>query len=141
MNRDETPYDELDPPVAGLCRAVNAFPGLRTGSSCGGHETGGLLPADRWQVAFSCELDDEDRPTLAAWLDLEFVAWAVYDLGKAERAVWLEAFSLPPWPNDPARMLSFDLHGERNGDGGIEPNEVAAFLDRVRRQFREGSSA
>jgi tRNA(Phe) wybutosine-synthesizing methylase Tyw3 len=37
-------YTEIDPPVVGLVRAINELPGVRTFSSCGGHENPGPCP-------------------------------------------------------------------------------------------------
>ena len=37
MKKDNIPYDEFDPEVVELCRAINDLPGVRTTESCCGH--------------------------------------------------------------------------------------------------------
>jgi hypothetical protein len=146
---DDTPYDELDAPVVGLCRILNDLPGIWTTESCGGHEGGGpdveggfafgALPANEWGINIRPELEDW-RPTFDGWLSLEFVAWAVHDVAKA-KAVRMEAWSTPPWLNDRAHMLIFDIDGWRDGEGGITPDELAAFIARFDREiYRVGGS-
>jgi hypothetical protein len=126
---DETPYDELDPPVVGLCRALNALPGIWTAGSCGGHEKGGAFPADRWFVSLGPELRGR-VPFLAAWLSIEHVAWVLTDFGRG-RAVEFHAAARPPFLNEPGHMLAFEVHGWRSGEDGASPEELADFLRRV----------
>ena len=113
-----------------LCRALNAFPGIATLSSCGGHESGGFLPADRWYVGWTQEQDDDGRPTYPGWLSLEFLAWAITDMRRGNRMVALGADSKPPYLNQPGRMLTFEIEGSRAGDDGMEPDEVAEFIEK-----------
>src|SRR5262245_11556839 len=87
---DDTPYDELDPGVVGLCRAINALPGVETMGSWGGRAATGA-----WWVSFGPELDDGPRPTLRGWLALEWLAWLIHEL--RDRDVWLQASAAPPW--------------------------------------------
>ena len=56
------PPADLDPEVLGLCRAMNAFPGICTVSSCCGH---GRDPFDIWFKARSLD----DLPALLYWFD------------------------------------------------------------------------
>lgn len=144
---DDTPYDELDPPVVGLCRAVNALPGLWTVSSCGGHDGGGLddegrslpagmNPAHIWMMHFIIDLSGL-RPTRDAWLSLEFVAWVLTDLVQSH-AVDFSAASLPPFLNQPGYGLVFAMIGSRlprDEDEGIEPERVATVLADLTRDF------
>jgi hypothetical protein len=146
---DQTPYDDLDEPVVGLCRVLNSFPGLRTIGSCGGHEGGGRdeegrtlpagdMPANEWRVTIGPEVT-RGRPTAQGWLSLEFVAWVLYDIARV-KAVELQAFALPPFVNEPAHMLEFEIHGWRDGEGGISPDEVAEVLARLDREiYRPGT--
>lgn len=140
---DDTPYEELDEPVVGLCHALNDLPGLWTTESCGEHEgggpdeegrfPGGALPANEWGVDFRPELDDW-RPTTDAWLSVEFAAWAIHDVAKA-KAVEMKTWAVPPWLNDPAHMLIFDIKGWRDGEDGFTPDELAAVITRFDKEF------
>jgi hypothetical protein len=141
---DDTPYGELDESVVGLCRALNGLPGIWTVGSCGGHEGGGQdaegrnlpageQPADQWRVTIRPELEGW-RPTSSAWLSLEFVAWLIYDVSKV-RDVEFQGSARPPYLNDPAHMLMFQIHGWRDGERGISSEEVAGALQRMDRQF------
>ncbi len=128
----EPRYDELDPPIVALCRAINALPGLRTMWSCGGHAeplTAESLPADEWSVTLRVQLGNDHRPTLEGWLSFEWFTWFVHDLRRA-RAVALEVDAMPPWLNDPAEMVTLTLWGRRGDDGGLEPDEVAGDITR-----------
>lgn len=131
----ECPYDELDPPVVELCRVLNRFDGIYTMGSCGGHDPQGdhELPGDEWRVTFQIELEDE-RPTAEGWIHAEFIAWAIYDMWQMNR-VRLRSFALPPWLNFPGRMLRFQIEGNRATEEGIEPDDVAGFIDEAARQF------
>lgn len=149
MGDPEIPYDELDPPVSGLVRALNELPGLRTISSCGGHEnpeTEASRPADSWYVDLVLDTDDWDAdvwtPTAEAWVSLEFLAWLVYDAQKARRNLWLEPYARPPYLNQPGRGLVFQLAGGRNEPGGQEPTELASYLiDTADRYYIDAENA
>ena len=124
-----TPYDDLDAPVVRICRAINALPGLHTIGSCGGHEEGGELPADRWRVSLYVEQERDRRPTFAGWLALEFLAWTIRDHARGGSDIAFLAWSLPPYLNDPGQMLRFSIEARRGGDGGIEADHLAANLE------------
>lgn len=128
--RDETPYQELDPPVVKLCWTLNWL-GVRTLGSCGGHDEGGELPAHEWRVTFACDIGRDNRPLRSAWLAAEFIAWAVRDLARANLAIRLDAWAPPPWLNEPARALRFEISGRRGPRGGIEPDDVAEHIERT----------
>lgn len=132
----QVPYEELDAPVVELVRALNHFQGIRTAGSCGGHE-GGFSPPEEWYVTIRLELAD-GRPTIDAYLSLEFIAWAIYDMRKAGYMVFTSVFALPPFVNHPGTVLTFELSGNRVGDGRpAEPDEVAEFLNETRERFFE----
>lgn len=132
------PYDELDPPVVRLCRAINALPGVQTIGSCGGHEEGGMLPANQWSVGLYVEQGGDDRPTYPGWLSLEFLAWAIRDFGRAQHRVQMGALSVAPYLNEPGRMLTFIIEGWRDGSGGVEADYVADGLGKMTDElFRE----
>ena len=132
------PYGEMDPPVQPLCRAINAFPGVFTIGSCGGHAEGGELPADQWRVDFRAEVTDDHRPTVDAWLSAEFIAWVLRDLYRGDMAVFASFWSPPPYLNYPGQMLTFEIHGWRPS---AEPEEVAAQLKAFRRGQYVGARA
>jgi len=121
------PYDEMDPPVVTLCRVINdSLPGLATIGSCGGHE-GGLRDPDGWYVLVEVQLADDRRPTLEAWVSLEFLSWALRDIP----TVWFEPTARPPYLNFPGKMLRFVIEGQRTKGEKSEPDDIAAFIQEV----------
>jgi hypothetical protein len=50
------------------------------------------------------------------------------------RDVEIVADAKPPHLNFPGRMLAFNVQGWREGEGGVEPDEVA---EEIERRFRE----
>ena len=126
------PYDDLDPPVLVLVREINEFPGLGTMTSCGGGEDH-FLPPDRWEVGFQLE-KSRGRPTRAAWLSLEFLAWYFYDRTQATRNADMRPLAKPPWLNSPGDMIWFMIDGYRSGDG-TEPDEVANSISKLRNEI------
>lgn len=133
MTDQEVPYDQLDPPVRALCRALNSFSGILTIGSCGGHLAEDAFRAEnRWWVSFGLDVAEDGRPTYAAWLALEFIAWAFRDMWRGGYRVEIAPVSLPPYLNEPGQMLAFSIEGWRDTDGtgeGIEPDRVAQFLE------------
>ena len=125
------PYAELDAPVVRLCRAINALPGLATIGSCGGHPgPDAFLPEDEWTVVIKLDLVDS-APTSDGWISLEFLGWVIHDFGRAGKRVQLAAGAAPPYLNGPGTVLSFAIDGWRGDAGGVEPDELAKFLERV----------
>ena len=124
------PYHEMDEPIIRLCKAINALPGIRTIGSCGGHEEGGELPADRWHVSLKVDVGEDERPTYAGWLSLEFLAWALNDLSHSDLHIDFLALASPPYLNDPGHMLMFSIEASRAGEGGIEANDGAEWIER-----------
>lgn len=124
---DTTPYDEIDRNVRELCRALNAFEGIRTVGSCGGHEGGrrcGGWPSGAWYVAFGVDFDPEGH------FSLEFLAWLVnHDMRNAGRRVLIYPDSPPPWLNEPGRSLRFILEGSE------DPEEMARRIDKLRAEY------
>lgn len=134
MDSDTTPYGEMDLPIVELCKTLNSLPGIRTVGSCGGHPepvSHASAQPGEWWVTFRCDLGADDRPTLDGWLSAEYVAWAFYDLGKADKAAWMSVFSPPPWVNEPGKMLTFQLEGRHQGKESMHPDEIAEFMERT----------
>jgi hypothetical protein len=133
------PYDDpdFDPPVRGIVAELNRFPGLHTFGSCGGHGDRGrpLDDPNIWYVHFYLEPNDVDsdvaNPSPGAWMDLELLAYAInYRIG-IDRNVRLLPYANPPHINEPGRMLSWEVQGGRDGDDGIEPDELVTLLREI----------
>ena len=136
-------YEEMDAPVRRLVKVLNELPGVRTLSSCGGHETpltADSLPPDQWHVTIVLEPAEPDAdihvPSTQAWLDFEFLAYVVMRSPPLRsRNVEIIADAKPPHLNFPGRMLAFNVRGWREGEGGVEPDEVAAEIERGLREL------
>ena len=153
------PYDDFDPPVGELVRALNDLPGIETSTSCGGHEepiSADSLPPDQWMVGFELKAWDSGAlvavPTREAWVSLEWLAWLINDetdyAAAAKRnpelaefaaqvvdrpyrpGVTLRPWSRPPYLYYPGRNLRFAIEGHR-GEDGMEPNDLAELIRRV----------
>lgn len=116
------PYDQLDPNIVGLVRALNALPGITTIGSCGGHENPGETqrPLGEWFVTFRV------LHRRGGWRSLESIAGAT---------------TLDPWrtrlsahssrPGQPSgRSLFFSFQGWENAD----PQRIAHYLNRLLEQ-------
>jgi hypothetical protein len=134
----QVPWDELDPPVVELCRAINALPDVATVASCGGHEpaamSGASAPANEWWVSYQVVLDDE-RPTEMGWHSLEFLAWAFREMMRGGLAIRPMYHASPPFLNEPGHMLVFQVDGRRDGQGGVEADRVAQELAEMVDEF------
>ncbi|HEY5146569.1 MAG TPA: hypothetical protein VII82_07365 [Polyangiaceae bacterium] len=152
----DVPYEELDPPVRKLVRILNEYDDVETLGSCGGHETpmsGNSAPANEWWVMFWLkpanrevtlatmhDLDVSAIPSESGWFHLEqLVYWINERLGR-KRAVVLRPIAVPPHLNGPG-SLRFELDGYRDGDDGIEPDEVADFIRRIPEMIDEDAAA
>jgi hypothetical protein len=115
-------YHELDENIVLLVRALNAFPGIATIGSCGGHENPSEIqrPAGEWFVTFRV------THTQGGWKSLEYIAGAI---------------TLDPWRtsltvhtsqpgNATGRAMFFSLQGWENAN----PDRTANYLNRVRDQ-------
>lgn len=124
-----TPYDELDPNIVNLVRALNEFPGIATSESCGGHgdDIDGKPPL--WQVWISVETEeDEWRPTAEGWLSLEFITYAMRSMAGAKT----EAFGFPPQANFPSESIYFVV------EGSSDPDDAAAGLLAMKAEIYDG---
>jgi hypothetical protein len=122
------PDAEIDPKIRLLVDALNAFYGVATIGSCGGHAEplkGGQWPDGSWYVTF------EVRRNTHGWRALEFLAWLVnHDYIHAEPHVRLYPDSLPPYLNKPGSMLKFALEGWQDAN----PDALATFMNRLREE-------
>jgi hypothetical protein len=128
MTADETPYDELDPPIVNLCKAINAIPGLWTVDSCSGHPE---REQPEWYVMFRLELGDDRSPTREAWFALEYLGWFTNETElsldmRADLGQWTV-----PWRRTryvPGGSVTFRLGGDLAGDESTEPDHWATAL-------------
>lgn len=119
---------KLDKNIAPLVKEINAFPGLLTIGSCGGHRRPRLGQWDEgtWYVTFSA------ARTAAAHASLEFLAWLVNnDAQQANTPVTLYPFAYPPHLNEPGHMLRYHLEGYKKHD----PVEFADYMRFARTLF------
>ena len=117
----------LDSNMVGLVNALNAFPGVQTIGSCGGHvaPTGGQWEEGTFYV--NVVFDDTEHGYFA----LEFLAWAINnDYRRAGYKVMLYPYAPPPYLNEPGNCLRFHLEGY-----GADPDELAVTLDQAREQL------
>ena len=121
-----TPNPEIDPKIRRLVDALNAFDGVATLGSCGGHPEplrGGQWPEGTWYVTFDLRRDTH------GWRALEFLAWLVnHDYARAEPNVMLYPDSVPPYLNRPGSTLKFALEGSRYAS----PDALAKWIDHQR---------
>ncbi len=113
---------QIDSNIAELVHALNAFPGITTIGSCGGHENPTEIqrPLGEWFVTFRA------AHTGGGWRSLEYIAGSI---------------TLDPWrttltvhTSQPGyatgRALFFSLQGREFAD----PDRIAQYLNRVREQ-------
>jgi hypothetical protein len=120
---------DLDGNMVRLVRALNAFDGITTIGSCGGHPDPGpgQWSQDTFYVKFDLSWDQ------AGLLALEFLAWAVNhywsDVNPLGRVMLLPV-SPPPYMNGPGTCLSFVIEGY----DGADPEQLATALRLLRRR-------
>lgn len=131
------PWDEIDPPIRDLVRELNSLQGIKTVSSCGGHDDPSAKKDGRgpehWDVFLRPWFDfsddaDEVWPDRDGWLALEFLSWAVRDLRTTGRKVMMHLDAPAPHLNGPGRCLTFIIEGDRFGEGGYAPEEFISDL-------------
>jgi hypothetical protein len=139
----DVPYDELDPPIVELVPTLNSFPGVNTLGSCGGHEPptyDGQTPGNQWWITFELESHDPALvavPTPEAWVSLEFLAWLIHHDASVKAGSQIELYpdALPPFLNFPGRMLRFAIEGDRDGERGIDPDELARSIEEAAGEY------
>lgn len=123
---------DLDANMVSLVKALNAFDGIQTIGSCGGHANPGL---GQWEegsfyLKFDLTWDDDGR------FALEFVAWLINNhLHLASQRdfpghVVLMPTAPPPYLNGPGDYLSFVIEGTQ----GADPQELARLITRAKRK-------
>src|SRR3954465_825727 len=121
------PVADLDPNIVALVEALNAFKGISTVGSCGGHPDPGpgQKPAGEWTVSFKLAPNDN------GWGALEFLAWLVNNNARRSGSkVHLEPFASPPYLNTPGECLAFHLAGW----GEEDPEAFARLLRESKEQ-------
>lgn len=116
----------IDANIRRLVNALNAFDGITTIGSCGGHPKplkGGQWPEGTWYVKMKFRHDAR------GWRALEFLAWLINnDYARAGHQVVLIPTAAPPYLNGPGRVLSFVIEGR----GGEDPNALARWMNKAR---------
>lgn len=115
------PVDQIDPHILPLVEAPNAFQGIHTIGSCGGHKDPGPAqwPAGTWYVNFLVDRTD------AGWFALEFIAWLINnDYRRADHHVMVYPTAPPPYLNTPGQCLRWAIEGYE----GENPFELADWI-------------
>ncbi len=110
-------YQDIDPNIRALVRALNSFPGVETIGSCGGHDNPGPGQefAGCWRVSLVFK-----TPQV-----LEFFAWMIND--DYPSPVFLYPFAPPPQLNGFGN-LRYVIRGFK----GSDPDDLATFVVRMR---------
>lgn len=111
------PYDEIEPRILPLVRALNALPGIATIGSCGGHENPelGQEPLGSWFVTFAVEFDT------GGILSLEAIA-SIGSIVQDDERITLEVFRHWQAPINGSQLV-FSLRGT-----GITPERTAGAV-------------
>src|SRR5438552_1700846 len=100
------PYSDMDANIVALAKAINAFDGIYTISSCGGHARNKnyQLPANKWEVTFQLEPARQNSPSVRSWLALEFLVYAFSKCFSSDMGdVGITTFSPSPHLNGPGQ--------------------------------------
>jgi hypothetical protein len=128
MPQNKNP-EKLDKNMVRLVRALNAFKGVTTIGSCGGHPNHGPAqsPAGTFYVKFDLSWDRQGQ------FALEFLAWMVneYMHATTKGRVMLRPVSPPPYLNRPGTCLHFAI----DGFDGADPEQLATELNQARRRY------
>jgi len=112
MKKQPIPYDELDPAIVPLVRALNELETIQTVESCSGRHPGAFAP-DHWRVWFLIEENN------LGWIDLEILQLCLYRYNQGFPFDW-DVLLVP----DGQGQLCFCLAGKQH----IEP---AAFAQTI----------
>jgi hypothetical protein len=117
------PESALDPNIIPLVHALNAFTGIETIGSCGGHPNPNACQAGEGEFEVTFDIGHSDDGLFA----LEFLVWAVNNnWQQLDHWAQIVAFAAPPYLNLPGETLHFTLEGEGS------PEELASYLDEER---------
>lgn len=131
MKKKNPKKTELDANMVSLVSALNAFDGITTIGSCGGHPNPGPGQWDEgsFYLKFDLTWDDDGR------FAIEFLAWLINNhlqLPSDEDFpgyVVLMPTAPPPYLNGPGACLSFVIEGSR----GADPQELARMIRQAKR--------
>lgn len=113
----------LDPNIRTLVKALNAFEGIQTIGSCGGHENPSPAQWDKgtFYVKFDVDWTTEGR------FALEFLAWFFNDYchkSDITGHVQLVPVAAAPFINTPGECLSFAVEGFNAADPELIGNRL-----------------
>jgi hypothetical protein len=99
----DVPYDQIEPAIRELCRAINEFPGVVTSGSCQGH-LDGHRPGEPWQVYFSCN----GLASLEGYASIEFLVWLQSEARAAGfKDLFVGVCAPPPYLNGVCESMYF----------------------------------
>lgn len=105
--------EKYDRNMLNLIDALNAFPGIETFGSCGGHKnpTPAQWAEGTFYVKFNVAWNEDGR------FSLEFLAWLVNSVCRhieQLKGIQLLPFAPPPYLNTPGECLCFVIQGRGN---------------------------
>jgi len=121
---------KIDANLVSLITELNAFQGIETFGSCGGHTSParGQWEKGTFYIKFRVARNDD------GYYALEFLAWLInHDYSRAEKvgSVILFPEAAPPWMNTPGKSLCYILEGHRDAD----PRDLAHTIARLREHY------
>lgn len=123
----KAPYEELEPNIVSLVRALNSFDGIQTTGSCGGHPDPKPYqnPEGSWDIVFDVENCEH------GWFALEFLTWFINNkMVREKHHVMVLPHAFPPFLNIPGEALYFSLDGM-----GVDPDWLAQELLKAKDEF------
>lgn len=129
---EKVPYDQMDSNVVELAKALNAFDGIYTVGSCGGHPNNENYqnPEGSWSVLFQLQPARQYSPSVSAWLALEFLVYAFNNcFNRSGLDVRITTFSAPPYLNHPGNTILFTAEGK-----GVRADDIAKYLLRLKKE-------
>jgi hypothetical protein len=117
------PELQIDARVKSLVRILNAFPGVLTLSSCGGHaEKTNFSQADADSFYVNMEMD----PLRGGWRSLQLITFAIAETHE-NTEFDEEQVDLSVWTNGGTEGLCFEV----KGSDGADPDSLALELERA----------